>query len=672
MLFSLLLILRILTPEAGPVRETETFRLYKFQQPIGVERTIRARRPDGTTEIRVNFSFTDRNTAVPLSAMLTLGRDGSAVRYQAWGSTSRFTQVDDRVSVEGGTVTIERDGAVSTARAPGAFFVADGYSPAVVTQELWRYWSSHGRPAALPVFPSGTIAIEGRGKDEVTNDEGKPASLDRYSLSGLGWGRETLWVDSEGRLAALKAVDAEFDHFEATRSGYSGALGPLVASGAADGLAALAEISKPALAAPEESGPVAFVGAKLIDATGAPPVPDAVVVVEKGRLTAAGARKTVSIPAAARRIDVSGKTILPGLWDMHAHFEQVEWGPLYLAAGVTTVRDCANEMDFIRSVRDTVESGKGLGPTILLACIVDGDGPASVGTSRLREESEIAKLIESMKEARCSQVKIYSSLPPRLIAPLARAAHQAGMTVTGHIPNGIGAVHAVEAGMDQINHLQYVVRALFPLSFDPDARLPQPVLFKAMREIDVSSPSSKTTLEFFRAKNVVIDPTMALAELNTHTSEEIAKIEPGLVKVAEPLKATLGTFGVPREQAENGHALWQKNLDVLRELHRLGVPIVAGTDQAVPGHSLHREIEIYASAGFTPIEAIQAATIVPARAMKREKESGTVEAGKVADFIVVDGDPLADLRNLRRVSTVVKAGRAYDTAKLWRMVGFQP
>jgi imidazolonepropionase-like amidohydrolase len=246
------------------------------------------------------------------------------------------------------------------------------------------------------------------------------------------------------------------------------------------------------------------------------------------------------------------------------------------------------------------------------------------------------------------------------------------MTVTGHIPNGIGAVHAVEAGMDQINHLQYVVRALFPPSFDPDARLPQPVLFKAMREIDVSSPSSKATLEFFRAKNVVIDPTMALAELNTHTSEEIAKIEPGLVKVAEPLKATLGTFGVAREQAENGHTLWQKNLDVLRELHRLGVPIVAGTDQAVPGHSLHREIEIYASAGFTPIEAIQAATIVPARAMKREKESGTVEAGKVADFIVVDGDPLADLRNLRRVSTVVKAGRAYDTAKLWRMVGFQP
>src|SRR5262249_25181090 len=202
--------------------------------------------------------------------------------------------------------------------------------------------------------------------------------------------------------------------------------------------------------------------------------------------------------------------------------------------------------------------------------------------------------------------------------------------------------------------------------------LAQPVLFKAIREIDVSSASSKETLEFFRGRNVVIDPTMALAELGTHTPEEIARIEPGLAKVAQPLKATLGSFGVPRDDAQNAHALWKVDLDVLRELHRIGVPIVAGTDQAVPGHSLHREIEIYASAGFTPMEAIQAATIVPARVMKKEKESGTIEPGKAADLIVVDGDPLADIRNLRRVSTVVKAGRVYDTAKLWRMVGFQP
>jgi imidazolonepropionase-like amidohydrolase len=195
---------------------------------------------------------------------------------------------------------------------------------------------------------------------------------------------------------------------------------------------------------------------------------------------------------------------------------------------------------------------------------------------------------------------------------------------------------------------------------------------KGVREIDLASPSARRTIEFFRDRKTVVDPTMALGELNTHTRDEIGRAEPGIAKLAPPLKATVGSFGASVEFAERAHVQWTKNLEVLRALHTAGVTIVAGTDQAVPGHSLHREMEIYVEAGFTPMEAIQAATIVPARAMKRDAEFGTIERGKRADLIVVEGDPLEDIRNLRRVVTVVQAGRAYDTAKLWRMVGFEP
>jgi hypothetical protein len=517
MIFLLALVLRLLVP-ASAAREMEEFRLYKFQQPIGIERDIRATRADGSSEIRSNFSFTDRTTTVPLAATLVLGRDGSVLRYEAWGSTSRFSRIDDRISVEGGTVTIEREGKATKTQAPKIFFAADGYAPVVVTEQLWRYWNARGRPAELPLVPSGSVSFQSRGPEEITNDEGQTVRLERFALTGLEWGRETVWFDSAGRLAAVKAVDAEFDHFEATRSGYSEALPALVRSAAADGMAELRELSRPMLAVPDEPGPVAFIGGTLIDATGAPPVRDAVVVVDKGRIVEAGPRSSAKIPAGSRQIEVAGKTILPGLWDMHAHFEQVEWGPVYLAAGVTTVRDCGNELDFIRSVRDTIDAGKGLGPSILLACIVDGDGPAAIGTTRLRDESEIPKLIQTDRDARCSQVKIYSSLPPKLIAPLARAAHQAGLSVTGHVPSGIGAVHAVEAGMDQINHLAYVVRAFLPPSYNPDANLSRPVLFKAIREIDLASPSSRATLEFFRDRKVVVDPTLALYELQFHTA----------------------------------------------------------------------------------------------------------------------------------------------------------
>ena len=328
-------------------------------------------------------------------------------------------------------------------------------------------------------------------------------------------------------------------------------------------------------------------------------------------------------------------------------------------------------MDFITSVRDTVDAGKGLGPRLLLACFVDGYGTGSIGTSRLRDEAGIPALISRFQDARCSHVKIYSSLEPKLIAPLARAAHAAGLSVTGHIPNGIGAVHAVEAGMDQINHVTYVVRALLPVE-SPDAELSNAETDRALASLDFRSEKTRATLALLKARGVVVDPTVSLYELFTHDAAAMASVEPGLGKVAPPLKEALETIGPSPDGAAAAALRWKASLGAVRALHQAGIPIVAGTDQSVPGHSLHREMELYVEAGFTPMEALQAATLVPARAMKRDKELGTLEPGKIADFLIVDGDPLADIRNLRRITAVVKDGRAYDPAKLWTMVGFSP
>jgi imidazolonepropionase-like amidohydrolase len=217
-----------------------------------------------------------------------------------------------------------------------------------------------------------------------------------------------------------------------------------------------------------------------------------------------------------------------------------------------------------------------------------------------------------------------------------------------------------------------VDRALLPPAYDPDKRLSPAEFRRALGELDLESPAAQKTIALLRDRRIVVDPTMALSELGSKTREELVAVEPGLVKIAPPLRAAFDSFGVPAEEAEHAHAVWQALFAVLRALHRGGVPIVAGTDQAVPGHSLHRELEIYVEAGFTPLEAIQAATLGSARALGMEKELGTIEAGKRADLIVVDGDPLRDIRALRKISTVVSGGRAYDTAALWRLVGFEP
>jgi imidazolonepropionase-like amidohydrolase len=651
-------------------RERVSFALYKWQHRIGEEHSTVVRNREGM-EARTTFTFTDRNTPVALSSLLELTPDGAPRRFQIWGRTSRATEVDDRVMVSGNMLTIEQASNIRTEAAPPRFFVGSGYAPMILTEELWRYWKAHGSPQRLRVIPLGDVNFEHRGQDGVSDDDGRTKTLDRWAVTGIGWGRETLWFDADGRLAAAKMVDAEFDHFEATRKGYSQALSRLVASAAADGMAQLAEASRP-VSAESGSSTLAIVGATLVDATGAPPLAGSVVLIEGDRIRAVGAEARIRIPAGAHRLDATGKTLLPGLWDMHAHFEQVEWGPLYLAAGVTTVRDCGNELDFIRSVRDVVDSKKGLGPRILLACIVDSPGNGSIGTDFLRSAAQIPDLIRKFREAGCAQVKVYSNLDPQLLRALARAAHAAGMTVTGHIPDGIGIVRAVEDGMDMVNHLSFVVRALLPPLYGADKPLPRPVFLRAMDEMDLASQPAQKTLAFLARRQVVVDPTVALSELSSHTQEEIAVIEPGLAKVAAPLREPLGSMGVLSQDAGAAHRRWATTLAVLQALHRAGVPIVAGTDQAIPGHSLYRELEIYVDAGFTPLEAIQAATAVPARVMRRDRDLGTVAPGKLADLILVDGDPLTDIRSLRRVTSVVTGGRIYDTAALWRSVGFQP
>jgi len=171
----------------------------------------------------------------------------------------------------------------------------------------------------------------------------------------------------------------------------------------------------------------------------------------------------------------------------------------------------------------------------------------------------------------------------------------------------------------------------------------------------------------------VVDPTMALFELFTGTTAKPpASFEPGINKIPTELAEQLTDVEPPNENSALGEKVFQKEIEIVGALHHAGIPVVAGTDQSVPGYSLHREMEIYVQAGFTPMEAIQAATIVPARAMGIERETGTVKKGKRGDLILINGDPLADIHNTRNVEYVITNGTMYHTAELWQSVGFKP
>jgi imidazolonepropionase-like amidohydrolase len=650
---------------ATPVEQGK-FILHKFEQPIG-EETYEVTKDGESLGVKMDFKFTDRGTAVPMTASFRGAADLTPESFEIKGRNSRSTTIDDAVEIQAGKVRVrDRDKWTESSR-PAQFFTIAGYAPATMQMLMVRYWATHGSPTQLATLPSGQVKIELRGQDSVKID-GKDQTFDRFTIEGLIWGRETLWFDASRNLVAEVSTDAEFDHFEAIRDGYESGLGTFVGRAGSDEMAALADISKGISGSHAEK--IALVGGTLIDGTGHEPIPDSVVVIEKGRIVDAGPKSRVKIPGGAQKIDARGKTILPGLWDMHAHFEQVEWGPIYLAAGATTVRDCGNEFEFISAVRDAVVNGRGLGPRLLMAGIVDGTGPLALGVARVDTPEEARAWTDKYHDAGFQQMKIYSSVKLEEVKDVAEEAHRLGMTVTGHVPEGLNAYQVIEAGQDQINHISYIADIMTPPLPEGASRLDRA---NAAANIDLKSPEAQKAIAFLVQHGTVVDPTVALFEFFTASSAKLpASIEPGVTHVAPELQAILAEAGPPTAHTELQEKIVQKDLAIIGALHHAGVPIVAGTDQTVPGYSLYREIELYAQAGFTPMEAIQAATIVPARVMGLDKELGTVEAGKRADVVILDANPLESIHNIRKVEFVITNGVMYNCAELWRSVGFKP
>jgi imidazolonepropionase-like amidohydrolase len=357
----------------------------------------------------------------------------------------------------------------------------------------------------------------------------------------------------------------------------------------------------------------------------------------------------VAVPGGIPVIDGHGQSLLPGLWEMHAHFAQAEWGPTYLAAGVTTARDCGGEFEFITAVRDLIESGSGLGPRLVLAGLVDRSGTGTFGVNWADTPEQGIAQVARYKAAGFAQMKIYSRIQPDVLTAIAKEAHRVGMTVTGHVPDGMTAIQGVEAGMDQINHFGSV--------------------YQAIRR---AGDGRDKVIQFFQDHHTVVDPTLAWNELlGRPMNVEIASFEPGFAKAPYSLTSVIGTAGTAATNAPP-NTRPNDQFAVLRALYAAGIPIVAGTDKAVPGHSVHRELEIYVQAGLTPMQVIQLATSGAAKVMGLDADVGTVVAGKRADLILVRGNPLENFSDLRNVTRVVTKGQMYDPARLWQSVGFRP
>ncbi|MEP6900215.1 MAG: amidohydrolase, partial [Actinomycetota bacterium] len=299
-----------------PTVESGKFRLHKFEQEIG-EETYEITRTGDSLLVKSNFKFTDRGSPVPLTATLKTKQDLTPESFEIKGSTARGSTIDTSIQINGNSAVVREGKETRTVTVPANFFTIAGYAPTAVQQMMMRYLINNKIKGSLETLPSGAVTVEKRGTDQIKNGD-KTVALDRYIVSGLIWGRESIWLDGQNNLVALVGVDAEFDHFEALRDGYESALATFVDKAAADGMASLADLSKKL--SPEQKGVLAITNANVIDGTGNAPLKDAVIVIENGRITSIGARSSVKIPKSAKTFDAQGKYVVPGLFDMHAHF----------------------------------------------------------------------------------------------------------------------------------------------------------------------------------------------------------------------------------------------------------------------------------------------------------------------------------------------------------------
>jgi len=519
----------------------------------------------------------------------------------------------------------------------------------------------------LPLLPSGEARIQ-KLEDRTVSVGEQSRRITLYAISGLGFQPGPIWLDQDGELFAVANA-----WLQVVPEGWESVTQSLL--DAQEAQMAAARRAQAAKLRRVPAGPLAITGANVFDAEARRMRPGTTVLIEGNTIRAVGADGTVAIPQNAERYDAAGRALLPGLWDMHIHPEP-EDGLLLLAAGITGVRDMAAEPVKRERMR-TWENGETLGPRIAYAGILDGPGPFQGPTSMLAgNEEDARRLVREIAGAGFLMVKIYSSVKPELVPAIVDQAHKSGLRVGGHVPAFMTAEQAVRAGFDEIQHMNMVfLNFLFDRVQDTRTPARLTAVAEYAGELDFSSAAVRDFIALLAARKVTVDPTLQLFE-------NLILDRPGQVATAyAPLGDRLppvirrglqdGGLPVPEGREARYQESFRAMQRMLLALHTAGVPLVAGTDSGY-GFALIRELELYVAAGIPAADVLQMATLAAARAAGQGEKLGSIAPGKLADLILVDGDPSADPGALRNLRLVVKDGVLLDPEDLWRELGIGP
>ncbi|HUL33756.1 MAG TPA: amidohydrolase family protein [Candidatus Eisenbacteria bacterium] len=425
---------------------------------------------------------------------------------------------------------------------------------------------------------------------------------------------------------------------------------------------------------PAQSSTFVLTDVNVVDVRTGEIRPDQVVIIEGNRIREVGPRKSTRYPRNAPAANAHGGYLIPGLWDMHVHLVFGDWFPdaedislpLFVANGITGVRDMGSELSVVQRWRDQIEGGELLGPRIFTpGPMLDGPKPRFPSSLAIATPEDGRKAVDELKQDGADFIKLQSLIPRDAVFAIAEEAKKQDIPFVGHVPDSVRASEMSNAGMHSFEHLIGIFEGSSPLEDEFIKGDKSETKFLASYD-----PGRAAALAQLLAKNQTWQcPTLVwerggnLLDVTDFTKDTRAKYVPAYWK-----EKTWKDFDHEVQTVFNTDDLAtrrkfiEKELEVVQLLHKAGVPFLAGTDTPpgvyiFPGFSLHEELQRFVAAGFTPLEALQTATLNPAIFFHMENDLGTAEKGKFADLVLLEENPLTDIRNTQKIAAVVLNGR---------------